>query len=393
MSAFVEYPPVALCETTSSGWRGLTEDGTVLNFNGGSVPNEFITIVDNNGETIGFRKVPKPRNSGEIEMYISHFDMAIVLFRAAKYQAALREIDLAIAAAPLVRAKMNRAFILMSLGRWIEGINDYIKCEMHPAFQRPLTQKALQAGLPLWRGEPIEGKRLLLIHDHGFGDSIMMLRFVPYLNRMGAKVTMVMPRELERLAAQCGKVVSDLQVADYFCPMLYLIDALHLEPHNIPITPYLTVSDGLIQKWNARLNDFATDELVGLAWSVGVPHKDDYPREIPLEKLTEFVKSRDRTLISVQQQKADEARRSGVKSFWFEDFADCAALMLLLDQVISVDTAALHLAGAIGHSNVDGLLSYCHSWRWLSPWYCKVTLHKQRNQDDWDSALYSVTTK
>jgi ADP-heptose:LPS heptosyltransferase len=71
----------------------------------------------------------------------------------------------------------------------------------------------------------------------------------------------------------------------------------------------------------------------------------------------------------------------------FEDFADCAALMSCCDEIITVDTAAVHLAGAIGHPNVKLLLSHWASWRWLSPLYSTVKICRQDKADDWDSAL------
>ena len=73
----------------------------------------------------------------------------------------------------------------------------------------------------------------------------------------------------------------------------------------------------------------------------------------------------------------------------FEDFADCAALVSLLDEIVTVDTAAAHVAGAIGHPNVTVLLSYWASWRWEggSPFYPWFKLCRQAAPGDWNSAL------
>jgi hypothetical protein len=65
----------------------------------------------------------------------------------------------------------------------------------------------------------------------------------------------------------------------------------------------------------------------------------------------------------------------------FEDFADTAAMILNLDLVIGVDTAVVHLAGALGKP-VWTLLPYAPDWRWLterqdSPWYPTMTLFRQ----------------
>jgi hypothetical protein len=274
------------------------------------------------------------------------------------------------------------------MGRWPEGFDAYRECEAEPPFTRPYSQRAIEAGIKPWRGQDIAGKRLLLIHDHGFGDSIMMFRFVPMLKAMGADVIMDMPKELRSLASQCGTVMDDMCDADYFCPILHVLGALRIKPQDIPLAPYLTVNDKLIDKWNKRL-DGSTRKMIGVAWSVGVPNVFDYPRQIPLSMLVEYF-GRGVELISVQKQKAEEASDCGVKVYEFEDFEDCAALMLLLDQIVSVDTAAIHLAGAVGHPNIVGLLSHWHSWRWLSPLYKNITLYRQTRHDDWGSAIAQI---
>ncbi|MEI9891217.1 MAG: glycosyltransferase family 9 protein [Caulobacteraceae bacterium] len=76
------------------------------------------------------------------------------------------------------------------------------------------------------------------------------------------------------------------------------------------------------------------------------------------------------------------------------DFADTAALMEALDLVITVDTAAAHLAGALGRP-VWIVNRYDACWRWLtersdSPWYPSARLFRQPSPGDWDSVLAEV---
>ena len=73
------------------------------------------------------------------------------------------------------------------------------------------------------------------------------------------------------------------------------------------------------------------------------------------------------------------------------DWADTAALLSLLDLVITVDTATAHLAGALGRP-VWTLLPYCPDWRWLlgrsdSPWYPSTRLYRQHRRGDWDPVI------
>ena len=76
------------------------------------------------------------------------------------------------------------------------------------------------------------------------------------------------------------------------------------------------------------------------------------------------------------------------------DFSDTAALVEALDLVISVDTAAAHLAGAMGKP-VWLLNRFDACWRWLlgrsdSPWYPTMRLFRQPRYRDWEPVMASV---
>ena len=76
------------------------------------------------------------------------------------------------------------------------------------------------------------------------------------------------------------------------------------------------------------------------------------------------------------------------------DFMDTAAVMMNLDLIISVDTAPLHLAGALGLP-VWALLRFGGCWRWLldrddSPWYPTMRLFRQKHWGDWDEVFQRI---
>jgi ADP-heptose:LPS heptosyltransferase len=76
------------------------------------------------------------------------------------------------------------------------------------------------------------------------------------------------------------------------------------------------------------------------------------------------------------------------------DFSDTAGLIGNLDLVISVDTAVVHLAGAMG-KRVWTLLPYAPDWRWLlgredSPWYPTMRLFRQPAPGDWQAVIAQV---
>lgn len=364
-----ELDPVVAYETTEYGWRGLTEDGEVLEVSGNnghaiSIPEEV--IISHLGRPIG-RRVVKNEWPVNIGKYLDHFNRVVEFYKTGRLDEALDLSLTLLDEAPTLRLQFNRAMILLAAGHWKEGLQQYWICEQHMPFKRPQVVKAEAAGMTPWRGEDLYGKRLLLMHAHGFGDTIQMMRYIPELKAMGADVVLMAPKELHRLAQPLCHTVEGWMECDYFCPILHLLFWLDVTPANVIGVPYLHVPE------TARCNLASTERRkIGVAWSVGKPSAGDYPREVALSKILDIVGDAD--VYSMQVQGGMEAKSLGVKTFMYGDFADCAAMMLLMDEIICVDTAALHLAGAIGHPKVTGLLSPWHSWRWLAPWYDNVQL-------------------
>jgi hypothetical protein len=324
-----ELAPVIICEKTARGWRGLTRDGEILNVESNSEIARSIRIM-RNGEPIGYRAVAEPGEVGVIDAYEQQITAAGLLLRANDAPSALRKIDAAIGLADTAVARLNRSMALLAMGRWSEGFADFASCEQNSElFMRPRYRAAIAAGLQPWRGEKLADKRLLLIHDHGFGDTIMMLRFIPQLIAMGAEVVLQLPAELERLARQLAPVTRDLIDADYFCSTLMLGGLLKLSPEQIATAPYLRVEPQWSQKWRAHLD--GKRKHIGIAWLPGALNDGDYPRAIPLGIIAQALGS-EGVLISLQQQGGSEADMLGIAHFQFEDFADCAGLMTLMDE-------------------------------------------------------------
>jgi hypothetical protein len=163
----------------------------------------------------------------------------------------------------------------------------------------------------------------------------------------------------------------------------------------------LSAEERLVRLWADRLAALPHPRI-GLCWR-GTPADrstgaGDDPRFIPLPLLEEAFTGIEASLVSLQR---DAARRQiaafprvfdpksdpayGVAAL--EDFADTAALLANLDLLISVDTANVHLAGALGRPAYL-LLPFAADWRWLqgrddSPWYPSLRLLRQPAPGDW----------
>lgn len=317
--------------------------------------------------------------------YLTRFNSAVDLHRINRNEAALAEIDWTVEASPSLRARFNRALILLAMGNWHEGLSEFIACELRPMFRRQVMHTALARGMQPWCGERLCGRRLMLLHTHGFGDTIMALRYARRLRDCGGDVVLALPAELARLGQQVAPIADvDRDDAAYFCPMLHLVHWCGNGPDDVDGRPYVKPRAWLCDGWKRRLGT-PQRMRIGIAWSIGHHCADDYPREIPLAQLVAALPNAE--LHSVQTGDELEAETHGVQVHAFEDFEDCAAFMMQMDRIVSVDTAALHLAGAIGHPDVTGLLSHWHSWRWRARWYQNVRLCRQQAAGDWPSAL------
>jgi len=374
-------------EETERGWRALTSSGEVIDVTGKNgervvAPDDGILVASRDGS---LNRRCFSRNDVDIEDYLFHYSAGIEAFKANLWQVALDEFDAAIALAATTRARFNRGLTLLHMGRWREGFRDY---EDRLDFSLPpLCQAAAERGIRLWRGEEVRNKRLLLVHDAGFGDTVMMLRYVPELRAMGADVRLSVPAELRSLVAGAAALGDD---GDFYCPMMSLLHLLDQTAETVPVKRhFLSVDLGLIDYWRLELGA-ASRRRVGIAWSVGAVYDGDYPRSIPIDLMVDaFGGNID--LFSLQVQGREEAERLGVRVCGLRDFSDVAALIHLMDDIVVIDTAAVHVAGAVGHPRVSVLLPHWSSWRWDgNPFYPWFRLCRQTSPGDWGSALCQV---
>jgi len=171
---------------------------------------------------------------------------------------------------------------------------------------------------------------------------------------------------------------------DLHCPLMSLPLAFKSTLETVPAaTPYLCAPSERIEKWRLRLTGEGLK--VGLVWSGSATHKNDHNRSIALSKLAPLFGDQRIQFISLQRDLRDGDEKvlyalQNVQSLGpeLQDFADTAAVISLLDLVISVDTGVAHLAGALGKP-VWVLLPFIAEWRWLedredSPWYPSARL-------------------
>ncbi|MGZ5871532.1 MAG: tetratricopeptide repeat protein [Bradyrhizobium sp.] len=260
-----------------------------------------------------------------------------------------------------------------------------------------------QLRAPLWLGDaPVSGKTILLHAEQGFGDTIQFIRYAPLLAGRGAKVVCEVQPELHSLVSQFEDidVVAEgepLPPFDLHCPLLSLPLAFATRVETIPASvPYLAAPVERLAHWRDRLPEGLP--RAGFVWSGSPSHKNDSNRSIPLARLAALFEDPPVHCLSLQSELRDAESETlrGLPSLVhlggeLRDFADTAAVISLLDVVISVDTAVAHLAGALGKP-VMILLPFAADFRWMrnrddTPWYPTAKLLRQPAFGDWDSVI------
>jgi tetratricopeptide (TPR) repeat protein len=290
-------------------------------------------------------------------------------------------------------AHLNLAYSYLLAGDFARGWEHY---EWRPDLQ---VLAARQFAAPRWDGSSLEGKTILVYDEQGLGDSLQFARFIPLLQRRGARVVLECHRPLARLLRSCPGIADviprgdPLPVCDFHSPLLSVARLLGIELATIPAeVPYLFADRELTEVWRQRL---AGDRFkVGLVWQGSTHHQGDRYRSLRLDELAAQIALPGVRYYSLQKGAGREQLAGVAKSLAIEDlaadlhdFADTAAAVQQLDLLISCDSAPVHLAGALGVRTWVPL-HFSPDWRWLlgrddSPWYPTLRLFRQSTLGDW----------
>jgi Flp pilus assembly protein TadD/ADP-heptose:LPS heptosyltransferase len=300
-------------------------------------------------------------------------------------------------------APWNRSMAQLCDGDLFEGFRRY-RWRWHVLDKH----KHIRLDKPMWNGEDLNGKTLLIQEEQGFGDTLQMLRFLPALKARGAKLYIYAQPALYPLLENWNafdKIISwDVKIktapaeVDYVIGVMDIPGALGIGLNNIPAkVPYLP---------NPHAND-ATYKLEGtkpkiaLVWAGNPKHKRDHERSVPFEKFKTLLNS-DADFYSLQHKpKEDDQKQLATLGIIdlaprVKNLADMAAFLAQMDLLITIDSAPAHLAGGLGVPT--WLLVTNHpDWRWLlersdTPWYPSVNIYRQPVAGDWDGALSQLKT-
>lgn len=286
-------------------------------------------------------------------------------------------------------AEMGLAFILLGQGRWAEGWRHF---EARIPFKFPEFAKY---PYPRWDGGAVD--RLFIQAEQGLGDVVMAARWLAAAADRAKTVVLYAPPAALSLLRDLGipNLLVDglpraLPEADAFCPMFSLPLALGLSDGEIGKRrpPYIQ------PRWTAGVANFAR---VGINWAGSDAHDGDAWRSAPLEAFGRLAKNPRIRLCSFQfGPNAKDLTGQGWHGL-VEDLsprlgglAETAVEMRGIDLMLSVDTSAAHLAGALGVPVALLLGDRRTDWRWgpardgaESCWYAGMRVFRKGREESW----------
>jgi Tfp pilus assembly protein PilF len=313
----------------------------------------------------------------------------------------------------LAEAHTGLAHLLLQQGEFAAGWSEYgwrFKCLD--------TAQPREIAVPQWNGRAIPGAVLLVRAEQGLGDQLMFASCLPdAVERAGlclvecdprlvgvfsrsfprAKVFAHYPKSEPRW--QREGLVPDYQVYIGNLPALFRSQAADFPRHQ----GYVRADDSLVEHWRARLDGLGHGRKIGISWRGGGQRTRKSLRSIALAAWLPILRQEQAVFVSLQYGDCrDEidalAQSAGLKiQHWqnaIDDYDQTAGLVGALDQIISVQTAVVHLAGALGKP-VWALVPAVPEWRYMAegevmPWYPSVRLLRQRRHGDWNPVIDSV---
>jgi hypothetical protein len=258
-----------------------------------------------------------------------------------------------------------------------------------------------------WNGEDICDKRLIVRCLHGFGDAVQFLRYVPALRSLARDVVVEVPPrflELARCIHGVEHVITWGDAAPHPAPewdvqmeVMELPYFFRTGLRDLPIAErYLHLPQADVERVAKHLG--AADALrIGVVWSAG---EWNLSRCIPYRALASLLETRDCEFWNLQGA-TSSAERPPCASAPLREIPGCrdriltlAAVIARLDLVITVDTLAAHLAGALGVP-AWVMLQFAADWRWMTgtsrcPWYPSLRIFRQPRPGDWESVVAEV---
>ena len=327
----------------------------------------------------------------------------------------------------IMEAQYARSICFMAVGRIEEGFREY-EIRNNPRF-RGYARHMVNA--PIWNGEPLNGKRLLIVGEQGLGDEFMFANILPDLQRAageGGTLQIAVEKRLVDLfqrsfpKAQVGAYEDRLLTGkegshelrfiqwatesgqpDFYAPMGTALQFFRKSVSDFPHEAFIVPDSARVAAFREQLSSFGDGPFVGVCWRSMMLSLKRGKYYSALDAWGPILKTPGVTFVNAQYGDcAEELARAeqihGVKIHQIEgldlkkDLDGSAALSAALDLVISAPTAAAATAASVGTE--VWFLTAGETWPQLGtqemPWYRRTRMFSPAKFADWQALMPRV---
>lgn len=341
---------------------------------------------------------------------IAHYNFANTLFHSGHFERAKEVYSDTLKLSPSFnRASANLGALNLLTENFKEGF-DYYHSRI---FNDPSLKTILNKKKTIWKGEPLDGKRILVCSETGYGNIIQFSRYIPLLKQLNCEIVFSCPIEIQHLFENISEIdefiLPDQNYEDFYCwiPLLDLPKVL--APNILQECPQPTdikINDDKLSEWEMLLG-IDQKVKIGLCWQGDPNNPRDHLNSVNLTMFKDVLNIPNTSFISLQKGFA----RNQIQKNEYEKhiidydplidqgsnkFLDTSAILKYLDLVITTDTSIAHLAGSLG-TQTWVLLPQVPDWRWFlekedSIWYDNMRLFRQKN-NNWEEVFNNLKSE
>ena len=308
------------------------------------------------------------------------------------------------------KARANLGFCQLANRNWAEGWKNY-----HSSLGVDWRPKNEYFGEPEWDGKPVD--KLIVYAEQGIGDVIGFASMLPDAQKKAkqiifdcdAKLQGLMQRSFpdikvygSRMMKNLPWAIEDTKDVDGSIALGQLGEYFRTKDEDFPGTPYLKADPDRVFMWKSFFKA-KNKPVIGISWRGGILKTGSKYRQWDLEQILPILKSVDAHWVSLQYKPAAEEIAYFKKKHpevdlveyphgtLTPDYDDTAAMVMAMDQLVCMQSAVTHLAGALG-KEAWVFVPQNSQWRYGGDgedyiWSRSVRIIRQSKRGEWDADI------
>jgi len=345
----------------------------------------------------------------------AHNNLGNVFLYADETEKALEAFDRAIELKPHSNGmRFNKSIALLTMGRFQDAWRGH-----RLRFDKEDSIPGRSWDCPVWDGESIEGKRILLWSDQGIGDQIVHVRAAKTVAASAAECAVECSKRLTSLFSRSFPDIeivgvrepADTRLTDRTWDVHSSTLDIHVgrisSPKDIDPTPYLKADPDLTQSLRHKYREASGGRpLIGISWWSGGSIQSHF-KTTPLAAWPPILSNPEVAFVNLQYgdhtaELEAVMQNDGVTIIDdhdvdpMGDMDPFAAQVAAMDMVITISNTTAHMAGALGvpvwnmTPTGPGRL-----WYWFlegneSPWYQSMRLFRHSHKEPWTGVIEEV---